>query len=103
MTIFAVICVVSSRIYMGRIWLAFFIFPYPNTRGPLWVNFNSPLRRFCNSTYLTVSLQPGILPYADFATIRDRAKGKLRKYIYNALSFGWIGTAKQWQRFESLS
>jgi molybdopterin-containing oxidoreductase family membrane subunit len=39
----------------------------------------------------------------DFATIRDRAKTKKRKFIYNVLSFGWRGTAKQWSRFESLS
>ena len=107
MTIFAVICAgLFPGIHMGRIWLAFFIFPYPNTRGPLWVNFNSPLLWdvFAISTYLTVSLlfwYSGLMP--DFATIRNRAKGKLRKYIYNALSFGWTGTAKQWQRFESLS
>ncbi|MCB9226552.1 MAG: polysulfide reductase NrfD [Chitinophagales bacterium] len=107
MTIFAVICAgLFPLIHMGRLWMGFFIFPYPNTRGPLWVNFNSPLLWdvFAISTYLTVSLlfwYSGLMP--DFATIRDRAKGKLRKAIYNALSFGWTGTAKQWQRFESLS
>jgi len=107
MTIFAVICAgLFPLIHMGRLWMGFFIFPYPNTRGPLWVNFNSPLLWdvFAISTYLTVSLlfwYSGLMP--DFATIRDRAKGKVRKFIYNALSFGWTGTAKQWQRFESLS
>jgi Ni/Fe-hydrogenase subunit HybB-like protein len=40
MTIFAVICAGQfPLIHMGRLWLAIFIFPYPNTRGPLWVNF----------------------------------------------------------------
>ncbi len=107
MTIFAVICAgLFPLIHMGRLWMGFFIFPYPNTRGPLWVNFNSPLLWdvFAISTYLTVSLlfwYSGLMP--DFATIRDRSKGKVRKYIYNSLSFGWTGTAKQWQRFESLS
>lgn len=107
MTIFAVICAaVFPGIHMGRPWMSFFIFPYPNTRGPLWVNFNSPLLWdvFAISTYLIVSLlfwYSGLMP--DFATIRDRSKGKIRKFIYNALSFGWTGTAKQWQRFESLS
>ena len=107
MTIFAVICAaVFPGIHMGRMWDSFFIFPYPNTRGPLWPNFDSPLLWdvFAISTYLTVSLlfwYSGLLP--DFATIRDRSEGKLRKRIYNFLSFGWIGTAKQWQRFESLS
>ncbi len=106
MTIFAVICAgLFPVIHMGRVWLAFFIFPYPNTRGPLWVNFNSPLLWdvFAISTYFTVSLlfwYTGLVP--DFATVRDRAKG-LRKRIYNFLSFGWTGSAKHWQRWESLS
>ncbi len=106
MTIFAVMCAgLFPLIHMGRIWLGFFIFPYPNTRGPLWVNFNSPLLWdvFAISTYLTVSLlfwYTGLVP--DFATIRDRSKG-IRKTIYNFLSFGWTGSAKHWQRWEALS
>jgi molybdopterin-containing oxidoreductase family membrane subunit len=106
MTIFAVICAGQfPLIHMGRLWLAFFIFPYPNTRGPLWVNFNSPLLWdvFAISTYFTVSLlfwYTGLVP--DFATVRDRAKG-LRRRLYNVLSFGWTGSAKHWQRWESLS
>ncbi len=106
MTIFAVICAGQfPLIHMGRLWLGFFIFPYPNTRGPLWVNFNSPLLWdvFAISTYFTVSLvfwYTGLVP--DFATVRDRAKGFRRK-MYNVLSFGWTGSAKHWQRWESLS
>ncbi|OWY19179.1 hydrogenase [Sphingobacteriales bacterium UPWRP_1] len=106
MTIFAVMCAgLFPLIHMGRIWMAFFIFPYPNTRGILWPNFNSPLLWdvFAISTYFTVSLlfwYTGLLP--DIASIRDRTKGLARK-IYSRLSFGWTGTAKQWQRFESLS
>ncbi|MFN7118475.1 MAG: NrfD/PsrC family molybdoenzyme membrane anchor subunit [Saprospiraceae bacterium] len=106
MTIFAVVCAGQfPLIHMGRLWLGFFIFPYPNTRGPLWVNFNSPLLWdvFAISTYFTVSLlfwYTGLVP--DFATLRDRAKG-IRRKIYNFLSFGWTGAAKHWQRFESLS
>ncbi|TVR79426.1 MAG: hydrogenase [Chitinophagaceae bacterium] len=107
MTIFAVTCAgLFPAIHMGRPWLAFFIFPYPNTRGPLWVNFNSPLLWdvFAISTYATVSIlfwYSGLLP--DLATLRDRSKSSIRKSIYNALSFGWTGSAKHWQRFESLS
>jgi Ni/Fe-hydrogenase subunit HybB-like protein len=106
MTIFAVLCAgLFPVIHMGRVWLAIFIFPYPNTRGPLWPNFNSPLLWdvFAISTYLTVSLlfwYTGLVP--DFATVRDRAKG-LRRKMYNTLSFGWTGSAKHWQRWESLS
>jgi Ni/Fe-hydrogenase subunit HybB-like protein len=106
MTIFAVICAGQFPIiHMGRVWLAIFIFPYPNTRGPLWPNFNSPLLWdvFAISTYFTVSLlfwYTGLVP--DFATVRDRAKG-FRKKVYNFLSFGWTGSAKHWQRWEALS
>ena len=106
MTIFAVMCAgLFPLIHMGRIWLAMFIFPYVNTRGPLWPNFNSPLLWdvFAISTYFTVSLlfwYTGLVP--DFATVRDRATG-FRKKIYNFLSFGWTGSAKHWQRWESLS
>ncbi len=106
MTIFAVMCAgLYPLIHMGRIWLAIFIFPYPNTRGSLWPNFNSPLLWdvFAISTYFTVSVlfwYVGLVP--DFATIRDRASG-LRKRVYSFLAFGWTGSAKHWQRWEALS
>jgi Ni/Fe-hydrogenase subunit HybB-like protein len=106
MTIFAVICAGQFPIiHMGRVWLAFFIFPFPNTRGPLWVNFNSPLLWdvFAISTYFSVSLlfwYTGLVP--DLATVRDRATGFRRK-MYETFSFGWTGSAKHWQRWESLS
>lgn len=106
MTIFAVICAaLFPAIHVGRIWVTFFFFPYPNTRGPLWPNFNSPLLwdLFAISTYFTVSLlfwYTGLVP--DFATVRDRAKG-FRKKLYTLLAFGWTGAAKHWQRHESLS
>ena len=107
MTIFAVMCAGQFPIFhMGRVWLAFFIMPYPNSRGPLWVNFNSPLLWdvFAISTYFTVSLlfwYSGLLP--DLATVRDRAFTKLRQKLYGIASFGWTGSTKHWQRHESLS
>lgn len=107
MTIFAVMCAGQFPIWhMGRVWMAFFVLPYPNTRGPLWVNFNSPLLWdvFAISTYFTVSLlfwYSGLIP--DLATVRDRAKLKWRKLMYGVLSFGWTGSTKHWQRHEALS
>src|SRR6476620_11404062 len=107
MTIFAVICAGQFPIWhMGRVWLAFFILPYPNTRGVLWPNFNSPLLWdvFAISTYFTVSLlfwYSGLLP--DLATLRDRAKLKWRKFFYGVAAFGWSGSTKTWQRFETLA
>jgi Ni/Fe-hydrogenase subunit HybB-like protein len=107
MTIFAVMCAGQFPIWhMGRVWMCFFIFPYPNTRGSVWPNFNSPLMWdvFAISTYFTVSLlfwYCGLLP--DLATVRDRAKLKWRKYFYGVASFGWSGSTKHWQRHEALS
>ena len=106
MTIFAVMCAGQFPIWhMGRVWVGFFILPYPNTRGPLWANFNSPLLWdvFAYLTYFTVSLlfwYTGLLP--DLATVRDRAKTKWRKMFYGVASFGWTGSTKHWQRHESL-
>jgi len=107
MTIFAVImAAVFPGIHMGRIWLAYWVFPLPNQFGSLWVNFNSPLLWdvFAISTYFSVSLvfwYIGLIP--DFATIRDRMVKPLPKNIYSILSFGWSGRAKHWTRFEEVS
>jgi molybdopterin-containing oxidoreductase family membrane subunit len=104
MTIFAVICAaLFPLIHLGRPLLTFFIFPYPNTRG-LWVNFNSPLvwDVFAISTYFTISLvfwYVGLIP--DIGTLRDKIKNSgLKKKIYNFLSFGWKGSARDWHRHE---
>ncbi len=107
MTIFAVMCAGQFPIWhMGRVWMAFFVLPYPNTRGPVWPNFNSALLWdvFAISTYFTVSLlfwYSGLLP--DLATLRDRAKLKWRKFFYGVAAFGWTGSTKHWQRFEALA
>jgi Ni/Fe-hydrogenase subunit HybB-like protein len=106
MTIFAVICAATYVVsHMGRPWMALYTLPLPNQYGSLWVNFNSPLvwDVFAISTYFSVSLvfwYTGLLP--DIATIRDRAQG-LRRRIYSVLSFGWTGSVKTWQRFETVS
>ncbi len=106
MTIFAVMCAgLFPLIHMGRPWLAFFVFPYPNQRGSLWVNFRSPLLWdvFAISTYFIISLlfwYIGLIP--DIASVRDRAKHKVRKAIYSILAFGWDGSSRTWTRYESL-
>lgn len=108
MTIFAVMCAaIFPLLHTGRPWLSmYWVFPLPNTWGSLWLNFYSPLvwDVFAISTYFTVSLvfwYLGLIP--DFATIRDRAKGKISKLVYGALSFRWNGSAKTWERYESVS
>ena len=105
MTLFAVLCAaIFPLIHMGRPWLAFWVFPYPNTRGSLWVNFRSPLLWdvFAISVYFTVSAVfwfIGLMP--DLATIRDRSSG-LRKKIFGILSFGWNGSLRTWTRYEKM-
>jgi len=107
MTIFAVICAASFIVvHMGRPWVAYWPFPFANQFGSLWINFNSPLvwDVFAISTYFSVSLvfwYTGLIP--DFAIVRDRAKTKFRKFCYTILSFGWVGSAKNWKRFEEVS
>jgi Ni/Fe-hydrogenase subunit HybB-like protein len=107
MTIFAIIQAgIFPIIHMGRPWNAYWVLPIPNQFGSLWPNFNSPLLWdvFAISTYFSVSTVfwfIGLIP--DFAMIRDRTKNPIRKIIYNILSFGWSGSAKQWQKFEQVS
>ena len=107
MTVLAVIsAALYPAIHMGRIWLAFYIIPYPNTRGPLWVNFNSPL--FWDFTAITAYLlisasfwYLGMLP--DFGAVRDKTTSKIKRALYGFFSLGWTGSSRQWTRFESLS
>ncbi|MFT7620537.1 MAG: Ni/Fe-hydrogenase subunit HybB-like protein [Planctomycetota bacterium] len=106
MTIFAVICAgIFPIIHMGRPWLAHWVFPYFNSRGPLWVNFRSPLLWdvFAIGTYFTISAvfwYIGMIP--DLATMRDRAKTGFRKWLYRVMSLGWNGSQRTWSRYEVL-
>jgi Ni/Fe-hydrogenase subunit HybB-like protein len=105
MTIFAVMCAaLFPLIHMGRPWMAFWVMPYPNARGPLWVNFRSPLLWdvFAINTYLTISLvfwYLGMIP--DLATLRDRARGGIKKFLYGVFSLGWNGSHRTWSRYET--
>jgi len=107
MTVVAVMCAaIFPALHMGRIWLAFYIVPYPNTRGPLWVNFNSPLfwDFIAISAYLLISASfwyYGMVP--DLASIRDKAKSKIKKAVYGFFAFGWTGSTKEWLRYEHLA
>lgn len=106
MTIFAVICAgLFPIIHMGRPWLAYWVFPYPNMRGPLWINFRSPLAWdvFAIGTYFTISAvfwYYGLIP--DLATVRDRTTNKFKKKIFSILSLGWNGSFKVWHRYETV-
>lgn len=103
MTIFAVACAgIFPAIHVGRVWFVYWLAPYPNPMG-LWPNFRSPLLWdvFAVSTYATVSLlfwYLGMIP--DLATLRDRAKTRLRRLGYGVFALGWRGSAQQWYRYE---
>jgi molybdopterin-containing oxidoreductase family membrane subunit len=93
MTLFAVMCAAMFPVlHLGRPWLAYWLFPYPNTRGPLWVNYRSPLvwDAFAIGTYFTISAvfwYFGLIP-------------GLRQRIFAALSLGWSGSTRTWHRYE---
>jgi molybdopterin-containing oxidoreductase family membrane subunit len=56
---------------------------------------------FAISTYFTISLvfwYVGLIP--DIGTLRDKLTNGLKKKIYNFLSFGWKGSARDWHRHE---
>jgi molybdopterin-containing oxidoreductase family membrane subunit len=103
MTLFAVACAgLFPLLHTGRPWLAYWLFPYPNTMG-MWPQFRSPLiwDVFAVSTYATVSAlfwYIGLVP--DLATLRDRAKRLFAKKIYGILALGWRGSARHWARYE---
>ncbi|HOI30840.1 MAG TPA: polysulfide reductase NrfD [Melioribacteraceae bacterium] len=103
MTIFAVMtALLFPLIHVGRPWLDGWLMPYPNQHG-LWVNFTSPLLWdvFAVSTYFLVSLifwYVGLIP--DFATLRERTSGKIKKVIYSTFSLGWRFSNRHWQHYE---
>ena len=104
MTVIAVMCAgMYPLIHLGRVWYAFWLFPYPNQRL-LWTNFKSPLEWdvFAISTYLTISVvffYVGLIP--DFAIVKRYTRG-LRRHIYSALSLGWVGSKQQWRNYNML-
>jgi len=103
MTIFAVsVAGIFPLIHVGRPWLGFWMFPYPNQRA-LWPNFRSPLLWdvFAVTTYFTISLlfwYIGLLP--DIASMRDRARHPWARLALRVLSLGWRGAASHWRHYE---
>ncbi len=106
MTLFAVACAgMFPLIHLGRPWLFYWLFPYPDTMG-VWPQFRSPLvwDVFAVSTYATISLLfwfVGLIP--DLATLRDRAKKRISRIVYGVLALGWRGSARHWRHYEMAS
>ncbi len=103
MTIFAIICAgIWPAIHVGRVWVLHWMFPLPNQMD-MWPQFRSPLMWdvFAVSTYFACSAMfwyVGMIP--DLATLRDRAKTRIRKVLYGFFSLGWRGGHRQWKHFE---
>ena len=103
MTLFAVACAgLFPLLHLGRPWLVYWLFPYPNTMG-IWPQFRSPLiwDVFAVSTYATVSLMfwyVGLIP--DLATLRDRARsrGQARHLRHSGAGLARLGA--HWHRYE---
>jgi Ni/Fe-hydrogenase subunit HybB-like protein len=104
MTLFAVACAAMYPVlHLGRPWLAYWLFPYPNTLG-MWPQFRSPLiwDVFAVSTYGTVSLlfwYVGLIP--DLATLRDRSRNRFAQIVYGFFAMGWRGSAAHWHNYET--
>jgi molybdopterin-containing oxidoreductase family membrane subunit len=91
MTLIAVACAgLYPILHLGRPWVFYWLFPYPNTYG-LWPQFRSPLvwDVFAVSTYALVSFlfwYVGLIP--DLATLRDRATNRAAQILYGMLAMG---------------
>lgn len=86
-------------IHMGRVWVFYWMIPYPNARW-LWPNFRSPIvwDFLAITTYLlssTIYLYLPLVP--DLAMARDRTTG-WRHFAYKLLALGWRGTESEWFR-----
>jgi len=103
MTIFAVMCAgIFPVMHIGRVWLGWWLLPIPNSNS-IWPQFRSPLMWdvFAVSTYFTVSVlfwYVGLIP--DLATMRDRAKNKIRQIAYGFFALGWTGSNRNWSNYE---
>lgn len=104
MTIIAIMTAgMFPLVHLGRLWVVFFILPYPSQRQ-LWPNFVSPLvwDVLAVSTYFAVSLiffYIGLIP--DLAAARDRAEERqgydsVKAKVYRAMCGGWSGAGSQW-------
>jgi Ni/Fe-hydrogenase subunit HybB-like protein len=106
MTLFAVACAgMFPILHLGRPWLAYWLFPYPNTMA-IEPNFRSPLvwDVFAVSTYATISAlfwYVGLMP--DLATLRDRTTSRVARFMYGIMAMGWRGSAKHWSIYETAS
>jgi Ni/Fe-hydrogenase subunit HybB-like protein len=104
MTLFAAACAgIYPILHLGRPWLFYWLFPYPDTMY-LWPQFRSPLLWdfFALLTYVVASIlfwYLGLVP--DLATVRDRATTRAKQVLYGALALGFRGSNDQWRHYHA--
>lgn len=103
MTVFGLVQVgISIFMHLGRIWLSYWMIPFPNQRS-IWPDFHSPLMWdfMAIATYVIASTMYLFLPLIpDLAMARDRSKG-WRKSFYRTLAVGFRGTEAEWKHLKA--
>jgi Ni/Fe-hydrogenase subunit HybB-like protein len=100
----AVAAGVYPVLHLGRPWLFYWLFFYPNTMT-LWAQFRSPLLWdfWALLTYVFASIlfwYLGLMP--DLASVRDRASTPRKQRIYGVLACGFRGSNRQWQQWRAV-
>ena len=88
-------------IHLGRVWLFYWLIPYPNERL-LWPNFRSPLLWDMTAifTYVTGSILYLYLPLIPDLAQTAAHTGGWRAKVYRLLSLNWKGTDWEWHALE---
>ena len=104
MTLFAAACAgIYPILHLGRPWLFYWLFPFPNSMT-LWPQFRSPLLWdfFAILTYVLSSIlfwYFGLIP--DLATMRNEAKTLGAQRLYGVLALGFRGRRDQWRHYQA--
>jgi Ni/Fe-hydrogenase subunit HybB-like protein len=105
MTLFAAACAaIYPILHLGRPWLFYWLFPYPDTMG-LWPQFRSPLFWDFAAIFAYVSCSAmfwylGLIP--DLATLRDRAGRRSAQVLYGVLALGFRGAGREWRHYRAV-
>ncbi len=99
----AVVAACSSGIFpiihLGRPWLFYWLYPYPNMQG-YWPNWRSPLEWdfWGIHSFLVAAASFWYLDMIpDFAALRDHARTRPKAIIYGVLAMGFRGSGRQWR------
>lgn len=101
-TIFAAACAaIYPILHLGRPWLFYWLFPYPNVMG-VWPQFRSPLLWdfVAILVYVISSIlfwYFGLVP--DLATMRDKADAPQQRRFYGLFALGFRGSDSAWRSY----